>query len=293
MVSRRFRFTAPLGPIEAEELTWYLERYFRWPFGVFRERARGVETELEGWGQKLFTAAVGHERARAALEAWRHADPNAEPHFSVLVDDDAADDAPAEETAEATTALLSLPWELLRDDTTWLFQDENAVRVRRRLPNRREQAEHRTGLPVRILLVSPRPEQDEDGRPVGYLDHRTSALALVEAVESLGELARLTVLHPPTYAALAKALAAGDEGEPFDVVHFDGHGVYNRRRGLGGLCFERPVDGGLRHGRVLDFVGADRLAGLVRAHRIPLVFLDACQTAVAEVARRRRSLRGY
>src|SRR6185312_11665705 len=100
-------------------------------------------------------------------------------------------------------------------------------------------AEHRTGLPVRILLVSPRPEQDDDGRPVGYLDHRASALPLVEAVESLGELARLTVLVPATLAALEQAMIRGDEGQPFDVVHFDGHGVYDRRRGLGGLCFER------------------------------------------------------
>ena len=34
--------------------------------------------------------------------------------------------------------------------------------------------------------------------------------------------------------------------------------------------------------RTLDFVDADRLAGLVRDHRIPLVFLEACQTALAE-----------
>jgi tetratricopeptide (TPR) repeat protein len=32
----------------------------------------------------------------------------------------------------------------------------------------------------------------------------------------------------------------------------------------------------------LDFVDAARLAGLVRRHRIPLVFLEACQTALAE-----------
>ena len=31
--SRPFRFTAPLGEIEAEELAWYLERYPRWPVG--------------------------------------------------------------------------------------------------------------------------------------------------------------------------------------------------------------------------------------------------------------------
>lgn len=29
----RFLFTAPLGPIEGEELSWYLERYYLWPTG--------------------------------------------------------------------------------------------------------------------------------------------------------------------------------------------------------------------------------------------------------------------
>jgi len=40
--SKRFSFTAPLGPIEADDLRWYLEEFFRWPIGVFKERADGV-----------------------------------------------------------------------------------------------------------------------------------------------------------------------------------------------------------------------------------------------------------
>jgi CHAT domain len=63
----------------------------------------------------------------------------------------------------------------------------------------------------------------------------------------------------------------------------DGHGVYDPRSGLGGLCFEQPTDDGSWRARTLDFVDAARLARLVRDHRIPLVFLEACQTAVAKV----------
>ena len=91
------------------------------------------------------------------------------------------------------------------------------------------------------------------------------------------------MLQPPTYAALEQALRDGDQGEPYDVVHFDGHGVYDRRLGLGGLCFEDPADQGHGERRTLDFVDAARLAGLVREHRIPLVFLEACQSAVTEL----------
>jgi len=274
---RRYSFTAPLGPIETEDLRWYLESYFLWPVGVFQDRAAGIEKKLPAWGQELFKAALGTESAREALAAWQHAADGTERRFSVQVDHElpegAAEDAQAT-AREAATELLGLPWELLHDGDAWLFQGRDAVRVRRRLPNRKEQPARPTALPIRILAVSPRPEK------AGYFDHRSSTKPLTEAVEGLGALARLTVLQPPTYAELEKALqAAADRKEPFDVVHFDGHGIYDRQQGLGGLCFE-ALDGERPDERPLDLVYADRLAGLFRKHRIPLVFLDACQTAV-------------
>lgn len=41
--STRFRFTTPLGPIEADDLRWYLESYYLWPTGVFKQRAERIE----------------------------------------------------------------------------------------------------------------------------------------------------------------------------------------------------------------------------------------------------------
>jgi len=275
--SRRYSFTAPLGPIETADLRWYLESYFLWPVGVFQDRAAGIEKKLPAWGEELFKAALGAESARKSLDSWQRSANGAERRFSVQVDHDLPEGAPEEAQAtarEAASELLGLPWELLHDGRAWLFQGRDAVRVRRRLPNRQEQPARPTVLPLRILALSPRPET------VGYFDHRSSAKPLTEAVESLGALACLTVLQPPTYAELEKVLrAAAGRGEPFDVVHFDGHGIYDRQQGLGGLCFE-TLDGERPDERPLDLVYADRLAGLFRRHRIPLVFLDACQTAV-------------
>ncbi len=286
--SRRFPFTAPLGPIEAADLKWYLETFYIWPDRMAQERAEGIANRLPQWGQDLHRAALGAESAREAWTTWEQvatASVAAERRFSVQVDRELPEGTTKEAqdaAGEAATELLALPWELLHDDRSWLFQGKQAVRVRRRLPNRHPQPARPTALPVRILLVSPRPEKDAKGHRLGYIDHRVSARPLVEAVEGLGDLARLTILQPPTYAALVAALEAGDEGHPFDVVHFDGHGVYDKRLGLGGLCFEEPTEDA-RAERTLDFVDAGRLAGLVRQHRIPLVFLEACQTAVAEV----------
>ncbi len=239
------------------------------------------------WGNDLFQAVLGIDTAREAFSAWQHAADGAERRFSVQVNSDLPDGAPAEAQAaarEAATELLSLPWELLHDGHDWLFQGAHPARVRRRLPSRQEQKARPATLPIRILLVSPRPEHDGKGNDIGYIDHRISARPLVDAVESLGELAKLTILTPPTYAALDEALqAAADRNEPFDVVHFDGHGVYDRHLGLGGLCFEDAKDAGLPEKRQMEFVDAVKLGGLFRQHRVPLVFLEACQTAVAEV----------
>ena len=189
---------------------------------------------------------------------------------------------PTSNTArEAATLLLGLPWELLHDGDGFLFQGAKPTRVRRRLPNTRDLEVPVVATPIRILLVTARPEDDA----CGYIDHRASALPLVEAMEELGGLVRLHVLSPPTLPALREELdRARRAREPYHVVHFDGHGVYDRTVGLGGLCFEDPQDIGKLDKRRHATVFTSELGPLLRDHRIPLVFLEACQTAKAEKA---------
>ncbi|MCB0256855.1 MAG: CHAT domain-containing protein, partial [Anaerolineae bacterium] len=283
--SRRYTVTAPLGPIELEEIRWYLEEFYLWPVGVFKERAERTAAALPGWGRDLYGAAVGAPAAQEALNAWRASKNHR--RFSVWVDSDPPDGASAkrqDEAAEAASQWLSLPWELLRDDGGYLLHGARPVPVRRRLPNRKPQPVRLAQPPVRILLLSPRPELDEAGKnSVGYIDHRASALPLVAAVENLGELARVTVLTPPTLPALEAELArAQAAGEGYDVVHFDGHGVYDKRVGLGALLFEHPADAQKLGQRRMQLVHAERLASIMRDHGIPLVFLEACQTAQVE-----------
>jgi tetratricopeptide (TPR) repeat protein len=104
-------------------------------------------------------------------------------------------------------------------------------------------------------------------------------------MEALGGLVTLRVLDPPTLPALAKELErAYQSGQPYHVVHFDGHGVYDRRVGLGGLCFEEPDDKDKLGRRRHRTVYTKELGELLRDHCIPLVFLEACQTAQADKA---------
>src|SRR5207247_11079436 len=58
--------------------------------------------------------------------------------------------------------------------------------------------------------------------------------------------------------------------------------VYDREHGLGALCFEDPNDSGKLVERASVDVNAEELAAVIRDYRIPLVFLEACETARVE-----------
>jgi tetratricopeptide (TPR) repeat protein len=286
ILSRRYRFTAPLGPVELEELRWYIERYFQWPVGVFKDRAIKTEADLPAWGKSLYEAALQAESAREPLTAWQG--QSGSRRFSVQVDFEPPEGSSEEEAArfrEAAVELLALPWEIMHDKTGFLGQGGNPVQVRRRLPNRNNIPVRQASLPIRVLLLSPRPEIDKEGNPVGYFDHRSSALPLIEAVEDLGEgLVQVDILRPPTFPELkAKLKKAKDSNTPYAIVHFDGHGVYDRKVGLGALCFEAARDSGKCGQRLLELVHAQDLAAELRAYGVPLMVLDACQTARAEI----------
>ncbi|MBL8168187.1 MAG: tetratricopeptide repeat protein [Acidobacteria bacterium] len=282
--AQSWRLVAPIGPIEAEELRWYLEKYAIWPSDYFRDRARKVEENLVKWGQMLYDTALPAAHRENVMQAWARIADHAGRRFSVHVD--ASLEAGASEddvkiAKEAATLLLGLPWELLHDGKSFLFQGAKPARVRRRLPATEGFPVSVVATPIRILLVTARPEDDS----CGYIDHRVSALPLVEATEALPGLVKLHVLSPPTLPALRAELdRARQEKKPYHVVHFDGHGVYDRTVGLGGLCFESPDDISKLDQRSHVTVFTSELGPLLRDHRIPLVFLEACQTAQAEAA---------
>ena len=284
--AQSWRLIAPLGPIEAGELSWYLEKYAIWPSGipVIRDRARKVEENLKKWGRELHEAAMPVAHTANVMNAWARIGDHTGRRFSVHVDvelEAGAPEADLETAKESATLLLGLPWELLHDGDGYLFQGAKPTRVRRRLPNTKVLDVTVVATPIRILLVTARPEDDS----CGYIDHRASALPLVEAMESLPGLVKIHVLSPPTLPALREELdRAGGAETPYHVVHFDGHGVYDRTVGLGGLCFELPEDIGKLDQRRHVTVFTSELGPLLRDHRIPLVFLEACQTAQAEKA---------
>ena len=279
-----WRLIAPLGPIEADDIRWYLEKYAIWPGNVFRHRAEKIEKDLVTWGKLLYDHALPKDSTANVLQAWAKVPAPAQRRFSVTVDAKLEKGAAAEDienAKQAATALLALPWELLHDGHSFLFQGAKATRVRRCLPNVKALDVLVVDTPIRILLITARPED----AACGYIDHRASALPLVEAMEAMPGLVELYLLSPATFPALRAELErAHSVNKPYHVVHFDGHGVYDQRIGLGGLCFEAEQDIGKLEQRRHQTIYTNDLGSLLREYRIPLVFLEACQTAQAEKA---------
>jgi hypothetical protein len=106
-----------------------------------------------------------------------------------------------------------------------------------------------------------------------------------------------TLLRPPTYEQLAETLRlAKERGRPYHIVHFDGHGVYAKEESLAGkvlnnfmlqgdgpsgprgfLAFEDPANKANS-----KFVDGFRLGALLKASGVPVLVLNACQSAFAE-----------
>jgi tetratricopeptide (TPR) repeat protein len=262
-------FQAPLGPIELAELTWYLETWTTWPHGPGRERAKVVEASLKPWGEALFEAALGDT---PPWRAWERA--QGVRRVVVEVVERSTQTASSETTVDAASALLALPWELLARRGRYLFAGREGVRVVRRLPRTHELAPAPPSASdhLRVLLVLSRPEE-------GWLQPRVSLSPILQALQPLGDRVQVRLLEQATLPALRAALEeAVEEGRPYQVVHFDGHGVYDRTVGLGALLLEHPADEASLTRRS-ELVHADKLGEVLADHRVPLFVLEACQTS--------------
>ncbi|HEU4421263.1 MAG TPA: CHAT domain-containing protein, partial [Pilimelia sp.] len=255
----------PLDADALEDLRWYLEDYLRAPFGVYEDRGPRVEAMLRGWGEAIFGAVFGAAGpARDALVRLRARGTATEIVFR-----------------SASAECLALPWELLRDPARPTPLALDRVAVNRSLPTA-ALADTFTvgGSRLRVLMVISRPGGAAD---VGY---RMIARPLLERLEAVRGNVELVVLRPPTLARLEEVLAAArTAGEPFQVVHFDGHGVFAGRPDSTGwepLTFHGPGPEGVlvfeKPGGGADRVPAAEVAAVLAAAQVPVVVLNACQS---------------
>ena len=218
-------------------------------------------------------------------EAWRRASGSR--RFSVEVDFDPVEGTPEAEAAlmrEAASDLLALPWEILHDGTGYP------------LPGRRKRCGCAAACPTASARARGRPDcpsgcccsararrSTRTAKPVGYIDHRAAPIRWWRRWRTWAtDLVQVDILQPPTFPALqGRADKAREAGDPYEIVHFDGHGVYDPRVGWARCALSTPATRQAGQ-RLLDLVHADELAAELRDYNVPLIFLEACQTAQSD-----------
>lgn len=244
-------FTPFLTEEDYEDLRWYLEDYMDLPDGGAVVRARRIEQNLTRWGRHLYDALFTAPENRTLLKQLLD---GPEPRELTL--------------ATQESALLRLPWELIRDDAGNLAQ---RVSVRRQLETPEETTPRPAQLPLRILYIVSRPAD------AGFIDPRLTSKALFDALDPLGGSVRVDFCRPPTRDRMEKMLREGQQaGDPYDIVHFDGHGTFQPDDQMGVLYFEAPI--GIR-ASAIDRVAADTLGKILARYTVPLVILEACRSA--------------
>ena len=274
-----------LSAQDREDVRWYLEDYLQYPVAPAPQIAARVEARLAELGCDLFRQVF--EANRDTIGLWGSVSDRL-PDTRVEVD-------------AGIEGGSAVPWELLRDPVTDGVLALRAGAFVRTHPG--------TAVPVRVpgqgpgglrvLLVICRPGGGDD------VPFRSVASHLVRLSREAREAFRLDVLRPPTFAELARALeAAKNAGEPYQVVHFDGHGTWlDEETAAGGapgggfsrevfslvspprpgshgfLVFEDPDTPGKQ-----QLVDGPALGAALAGAGVPVLVLNACRSAHADLA---------
>ena len=202
----RCEFDFALSAQEQEDLRWYLEDY-QYPEDPGPSIATRIEQRIDEIGKQLFNRLFATAQGQ---RLWGRLQPQlANARIEIQA-----------EVSEATT----IPWELLRDDATGtpLAVEASAfVRVQSNA-GRPSTFTANNDAAIRILLVICRPDSGED------VPFRSVARRIHASLKAqLGGSVQLDVLRPPTFEQLGKTLAAAQRsGQPYHIVHFDGHGGF-------------------------------------------------------------------
>ena len=130
---------------------------------------------------------------------------------------------------------------------------------------------------INILLITARPYEAN----VGF---RALSRPLLDLIAQDNLPVNVEMLRPPTFDQLRTHLHA--RPGYYHIIHFDGHGGYGpgissdgyRLEGAQGrLLFETETG-------AAEPVSADQLSALLREYRIPIMVLNACQSAMIDAA---------
>lgn len=234
-----------------EDLRWYIEVYAAEYTGEpDDEEAKRIEANLIILGEALFQSIFTTDAALALF--YKFQQQHTDRLLTIQTD---------------VSEILALPWELLRQpQSTFLFDQQPRISIRRHCVKSHSPLFTLQAKPkLRLLFIVSRPND------ASFLDPRLDPQAVLDALTE-NDIAQIEVefLRPATFKKLVERLENKDL-PPVDIIHFDGHGVYDQTMQLGYLLFETRGAG--------HFVTSAQLAELLVPHHIALVVLSACQSA--------------
>src|SRR4051794_34112710 len=277
-------FDFRLSAQDEEDLRWYLEDFLQHPEEPAPAIARRIEGLMAEVGTKLFAGVF--QANDDSRDVWgRVRERLGETRIEIVT---------------GVTEAATIPWELLREPKTAAALALSAQSFVRAQPNTAlaPQLPVRKKGKIRILLVLCRPRAEED------VPFRSVASQLLRGLsEANREAYELDLLRPPTFEQLGKVLRQAHRGgQPYHVVHFDGHGTYMEveepgalgallgrltsivlagpRTGKHGyLWFENPrlEDNG-------ELVDGTSLGQLLAETGVSVLVLNACRSAHTEPA---------
>lgn len=270
-----------LSPQDEEDLRWYLEDFLQYPQEPAPTIARRIEERMAEVGAELFQAVFQADDDTRRI--WSRVEERL-PETRI-------------EIISGVTEAATIPWELLREpsaDAALALTAHSFVRAQPntarapRLPGKKKGK-------IRILLVLCRPRGDRD------VPFRSVASQLLRGLSDANrEAYDLDVLRPPTFEQLGKVLReAHRAGQPYHVVHFDGHGTYREAEALGALLrrlspliLAGPRKG--KHGYLIfenpklddngELVDGPSLGKLLQETGVSVLVLNACRSAHTEPA---------
>lgn len=202
-------FSFELTHRDKEDIRWYLEDYLEYHKDPDPNIARRIERRMEEIGTELFNGIfLANEVASKLWDNTRLKIDNTQ--IDIITD---------------ISGATEIPWELIRDPLTnkpFVIEAASFVRKSHNVVSISSSRASTESEPIRILLVICRPDRDED------VPYRSVARRIIQELGK-GKDARIQikVLRPSTFSQLKKELKhALDNGEPYHLVHFDGHGDF-------------------------------------------------------------------
>lgn len=273
--------TCPHTPEQEQRLRWYFEAHVDRPY-TDQIRAQDATASVMTYGHSLFQQVFA-----ADPEIGRELQPLLSQPQNLRIE------------IEGSPAFHALHWEALCEPGHPPLALQ--AQLLRRSTRQANPVRFHDSPQLRVLLVTARAQD------AGEAAYRTISRPLLDALGD-GVQVRVDLLRPGRYSALEDLLRrTSTEHGPgyFHVIHFDLHGSVSRPRDIaempylqstelegrgvavdslqGYLYFEPeievPADQGVAQ-RLYRAVDAMTLTGLLGAHGIPMVLLNACQSAM-------------